>query len=244
MTNETQTVTQAVKILRALQTAHSELLELDHLLEQKPAALGTARARLGQSREAVAGSHQDARQFQFDIDKCELELAAGEAQIAKLAAQQNLAKTNREYRTFQEEIDGIRAENSRIEDRILEVMTAIEEGSAEQSRAEGNVAEEERRLADAEREIAGEMAQIQAERDEVKARHEELLGQLAPRFLEPYQRLCRARDGLALVPVNNGICGGCFISLPAQAINMLIGQNGLVFCHSCGRILYLAEQTA
>ena len=42
--------------------------------------------------------------------------------------------------------------------------------------------------------------------------------------------------------VDNGACTGCFVSTTAQMMNELINGGHLVFCKTCGRILYLPEQ--
>ena len=239
MANEPQTVTQALDMLRALQSAHSELRELEQLLAAKPRELEVARDRLSRQKQAADGLEEDAKRIQMEIDRLELELQAGEEKIANLRTQQNGAKTNREYKAFQDEIDNIRAENSRVEDQILELMTKIESSDEQEAKAQRNVEEEELRMAEAERSLAGEIDQVKAEHDETKARYDDLASQVDPKYMEPYARLARHREALAVVPVKNGMCGGCFINLPPQTINALMGAHELVFCHSCGRILFL-----
>ena len=239
MANEPQTVTQALDTLRALQSAHSELRELQQLLDAKPRELEVARDRLSRQKQAADGLEEGAKKIQMEIDRFELELQTGEEKIANLRTQQNGAKTNREYKAFQDEIDNIRAENSRIEDQILELMTKIESSGEQEAKAQKNVEEEERRMAESERGLAAEIDQIRAEHDETKARYDGLAGQVDPKYMEPYARLARHRDGIAVAPVKNGMCGSCFINLPPQTINALMGARELVFCHSCGRILFL-----
>lgn len=239
MANEPQTVTQALGMLRSLQSAHSELRELDKLLEAKPKELEVARDRLSRQKQAADGLEEGAKRIQMEIDRFELDLQTGEEKVANLRTQQNGAKTNREYKAFQDEIDAIRVENSRVEDQILELMTKIESSGEQEAKAQRNVEEEERRMSEADRGLAAEIDQIKAEHDEMKARYDDLASQVDPKYMEPYARLARHRDGIAVVPVKNGMCGGCFINLPPQAINALMGAHELVFCHSCGRILFL-----
>jgi predicted nucleic acid-binding Zn-ribbon protein len=45
-----------------------------------------------------------------------------------------------------------------------------------------------------------------------------------------------------MAPVEDGSCHGCYVGVTHQMINELMNANTLVFCKTCGRILYLAEQ--
>ena len=45
-----------------------------------------------------------------------------------------------------------------------------------------------------------------------------------------------------MAPVEDGACHGCYVGVTAQMVNELMNGNTLVFCKTCGRILYLAEQ--
>ena len=56
-----------------------------------------------------------------------------------------------------------------------------------------------------------------------------------------YRRLVNHKDGIAVAGVSNYACCGCNMGLTAQTINLLMAGDKLVFCHNCGRILYLNE---
>jgi len=55
-----------------------------------------------------------------------------------------------------------------------------------------------------------------------------------------YDRVVGARgeDGLAVV--EEGVCGGCYHQIRANQMNELY-MGRTVFCHACGRLLYLPE---
>ncbi len=58
------------------------------------------------------------------------------------------------------------------------------------------------------------------------------------KLLSQYERILKSREGLALVPVMNGSCGGCHLELPPQAVNEIQMQEKVIICESCARILY------
>ena len=56
-----------------------------------------------------------------------------------------------------------------------------------------------------------------------------------------YRRIVGRYGADALAACENASCLGCYTSLTPQMINDLINGEGLSFCLSCGRLLYLTE---
>ena len=57
-----------------------------------------------------------------------------------------------------------------------------------------------------------------------------------------YRRTVKQRGADALAEVDGSACSGCFTTVTAQNMNELINGHNLLFCMTCGRILYLAEE--
>jgi predicted nucleic acid-binding Zn-ribbon protein len=66
---------------------------------------------------------------------------------------------------------------------------------------------------------------------------EELEADLPPPVRSRYRRLS-AGGGRAVVPVINGICYGCFVSIPTSMTAHVVSHEELRNCDSCGRFLY------
>jgi predicted nucleic acid-binding Zn-ribbon protein len=62
-------------------------------------------------------------------------------------------------------------------------------------------------------------------------------------LLSDYERLLRARGGVAVAAVNSAaFCGGCRVTIRPQAIQELrSGTTAMMRCESCGRYLYWQE---
>ncbi len=56
--------------------------------------------------------------------------------------------------------------------------------------------------------------------------------------LQAYERLRRTKGGVAVAAVQNGICGGCRVGVPAQILRTARASTELTPCPSCGRILH------
>ncbi len=57
-----------------------------------------------------------------------------------------------------------------------------------------------------------------------------------------YKRLLNIKDGKAIVEVVDNVCGGCFMNITLQTLNLLMGGKELVLCPNCQRILFLNEE--
>ncbi len=68
----------------------------------------------------------------------------------------------------------------------------------------------------------------------------EMEGALDPRVRSRYQRLAGKRTR-TVVPVINGTCYGCFVSVPTALASNADRNEELRFCDSCGRFLYLID---
>jgi uncharacterized protein len=56
-------------------------------------------------------------------------------------------------------------------------------------------------------------------------------------WLQAYERIFTRKDA-ALVPVEDGVCGGCHMTLPPSVVHQARRRNAAVACVYCGRLLY------
>lgn len=87
------------------------------------------------------------------------------------------------------------------------------------------------------------------EEEVFNVRIEDAIGQLDEKIAEMemsldapvrgrYRRLSGSR-GRFIVPVINGTCFGCFVSIPTAVASGAEGNAGLNHCDNCGRFLYI-----
>jgi predicted nucleic acid-binding Zn-ribbon protein len=66
----------------------------------------------------------------------------------------------------------------------------------------------------------------------------ELEKTLAPQIRSRYRQIAPTR-GRVVVPVINGVCYGCFVSIPTATAGDLYAHQDLPSCESCGRFIYI-----
>ncbi len=56
-----------------------------------------------------------------------------------------------------------------------------------------------------------------------------------------YKRYYSKFSERAIVPVKNGVCNGCYVTIPPMRIDRIRAMNSLEVCENCGRILIWEE---
>jgi len=81
------------------------------------------------------------------------------------------------------------------------------------------------------------------EEEELKLNHEreKLMVRIDRNDIRAYERIRRAKDGKAVVPVRRNACGGCFKRVPPQTVLELRKNSKIITCEHCGRILVSDE---
>lgn len=93
-----------------------------------------------------------------------------------------------------------------------------------------------------EREVEEEVFNVNIDEalEELDAKISEMEASLDPRVRTRYARLTGKRPR-AIVPVINGTCYGCFVSIPTSQASDAERNEELRFCESCGRFLYFVD---
>jgi hypothetical protein len=79
--------------------------------------------------------------------------------------------------------------------------------------------------------------------EELQFNHQrqKVVARIAKPDLAAYERIRRAKRGMAVVPVKKGACGGCFNRVPPQKLLELRQNDRLYTCERCGRIIVSDE---
>jgi predicted nucleic acid-binding Zn-ribbon protein len=190
------------------------------------------------SLAALDAAKQRIRQIESERKKLELEVEARKQAIERYSLQQFETKKNEEYRALSHEIEMAKEAIVKIEDQQLDLMEQAE--TAQKRLAAGSkAAEEAKKLADKqladldarEQNLKKELATLETDRDQLAAAVDESV-------LPRYERLRKSKGDNVVVGVAHGVCGGCHMKLQRQVIVTCQGNQEIVSCPNCGRILY------
>src|ERR1051326_2761043 len=112
-----------LKLVIRLQDVDNRLADLAREIAALPKHIAEIEKRLVSHERKLEADRAALTANQKERKKCEGDIQVQEQKISKLRDQMRGAKTNEQYRAFQNEIEFCQNEVRRYEDRILELMS-------------------------------------------------------------------------------------------------------------------------
>jgi len=227
--------------LHDLHQLHHRARALRDRLASGPKTLAARQAVLANRQAELEQAKKTLQDSKVHLKKHEHSIQGIDTKLDDLKVKLNLVKKNEEYKAIQNQIAHELSSKAKIEEEMLVALETIESKTAEAGKLEADV----KRFAD-------EVVAIRQQIEEQSASHQTQLRELETAIIEAetvipegfrdqYRRLVGRYGADALAACEDGACHGCYTSIPAQMVNELINRNGLQFCLSCGRLLYLPE---
>lgn len=234
------------------------LVELQSVENQ----LRAAKAKLARCRRNVVIQENQVRSLQNALeakkeeilltkvqsDRLELELATRDEEINKLRGSLNAAKTNKEYAAVLTQLNTTKADNSKIETQILELMKDIEADETESKEIQTQIEEQKEKLEKTRKESESLAVKYEAEIQQIQAQWDDKAKDIPAEPLEVFKRVAETYDGQAVAVVDKQedkagtyTCGGCFMSTTAESVNLLMTKDDIIRCPNCTRILVLGS---
>jgi predicted nucleic acid-binding Zn-ribbon protein len=232
MTVEIEQVTRLQSLDKRIADLEREIATLPKHIALIEKTLDSHLRRLEADRAALAANQKERKQLEDDV-KVETQ------KISKLRDQMLGAKTNEQYRAFQHEIAFCETAIRNAEDRTLDLMSASEPLDANVKKAEAALKEEKQQVEGEKTRARERTAVDQRQLDEANAERQQLVASLRKPAYSAYERIRKKwRGGSAVAEAVDGRCSACQILLRPQFFQDLRHSQEMMFCESCGRILY------
>lgn len=229
---------ETIEKLLILQDRDRKIRRLQAELAQIEPERQSLKAKASGTQAALENAKHRAKQTESDRKHLELDVEVKKQQIERYANQQLQTRKNEEYRALAHEIDTCKADIMKIEDKEIELMEQGEQAQKEAARLT-------REAADARKNVDEQIALLGAREDNLKkelaaleSNREELASAVDSGARARYERLSKSKGENVIVGIQHGVCGGCHMKLPAQILVTCQGEQEIVTCINCGRILY------
>jgi len=170
-----------------------------------------------------------------DLEK---EIAELERKLSRCIQKEREVKTNEEYRALLKEQEYLKVEIVEKEDKVLECMERVEILSKEVKRLGKEVEERRSRLKQELTELDEATLSIDAKVEAVEKAQKEIKEKLDPQVRRRCESLMARQGGIAVAPVEKGICKVCHVSLPPQQFIELQKDTMVMNCPHCHRFIY------
>lgn len=225
LVNQIQTLDQRMAALE------KEVAELPRYIAAIEKTLESHIRRLDADKAALAANQKDRKAL-------DLEIQTQQQKISKLRDQMSGAKTNEQYRAFQNEIDFAENAIKKSEDRIIELMSASEPLDAAVKAADASLQQEKKQVEAEKTRVRERTAVDRTELEKLRAQHKELFATLPRPSASAYERIRKKWKGTVASEVVGGRCTACQMMLRPQLFQDLRKGDALMFCESCNRFLY------
>ncbi len=230
-----------LRILSQLQNLDMEIQSIEGAIATVPQAILSLKKGIEDKQRDISKAESELEVLEKERRKKERELDGRLEVLKKYKAQLHEVKTNKEYTALKLEIEGVKADNSLLEEEILALMEKGDELKRLREEKERKLKEEKEELKDEEEKRRKELIQLEEKFTQREAQRSQLVEGVEPALFARYGEVREVKGGIALVSVKNSACQGCFTELPPQTISELMKDEKIIACERCSRILYLEE---
>ena len=226
-----------------------ELQQYDSKIARLEGEMPRLQKQIETIQEAVAQAKKTSEALKLKVDATRKELRSKEKDLDVIAGKRSKqegrlyeVKTNKEYSAVLLEIEEIKQEKAKTEEEILALMELGERLAVDVRDSEKQLATREEQGRRDEAGVRDRLRALEADLVSVRRERDARAKDLPRNVLSDYERILKAKGGLAIASVSNaGFCGGCRVSIRPQAVQELRQATGLMICENCGRYLYWQE---
>lgn len=224
--------------LLELQRVLSAQRALELQYEEIPKRQNEIQSLLKNLEDEAKASEERFKKREVEQKSLELEMQEGQAARVKKEAQLMTIKNNKEYQATLAEIEALDRRNARNEERIIELMDALEKERAVLQTRKTEL--EERRAS-----FQGELAELEergrglnGKVEEARKNTAQIQTRVDPALFQRFVRVFNGKQGVAVAAANGGHCGACNIRLTPRLVQLARRSQDIVVCEGCQRFLY------
>src|SRR5579872_5439555 len=217
-------------------------LELDRLTTEQQtlsnslqgnSTLQKARTEHTTAQQQLRASQQAQKEAEWTLEDLSRRLGMQEQRLYN-----GTVSNPKELASLQQEVQRLRAQQSRQEDRVLEIIETTEalQETAQRKATALQQAEETWQKENAAMILHRE--QLEVRKQETQARRTTFAGGIEAALLSRYEAMRRTKQGRAISKVEQSSCQWCRVILTPSELQRVRINNDLQTCSNCGRILY------
>jgi predicted nucleic acid-binding Zn-ribbon protein len=228
----------AIDELYSLQKIDSELQEIQEILGDTPAKVEELIQEEEKLKTDLESGKERIKEIAVALNKAEITVAEDTEKIAKLKDQLFLVSNNRQYDAMMAEIDHIKAKLDEDETLNLELLEEKETLEEQVKTQEADLVTLSKDLHERRDQLEKMIKESADQKKVLEKDREEALKKVDSGLLRHYERVSKARNGLAVVNIEGAGCGGCGSNVPPQKLAEVRSGKAVRTCDECSRFLY------
>lgn len=241
---EDATVEQRLQALHLLQTKLSEMDRIKTLRGELPLEVADLDDEIAGLKTRIEKYKADQKAAGENINHQKQKIQESKSKIERYKEQLDNVRNNKEFDFLSKEVEFETLEIELAEKRTRE-FTLASKNLAEQIEQNNSVLKEKSHDLELKKgELDEIIAETKQQEEVIRENIKTIEAQIEPRLLTAFKRIRKsARNGLAIVTVQRGACGGCFNKIPPQRQLDIKLSKKIIVCEYCGRIMISDELT-
>ena len=224
-----------------LQGIDTKLRDLNDLLGDLPSRV----EELDQQEESIKNSLVEQKdrlkELEVEMHKRDVSIAQINDKINKFKDQLFLVTNNKQYDALMLEIDHLKEQRANNETESIAFLEEKETLTESVESMESGLGELSQNLRVRREKLETAISQSAEEKSSLEQQRTEQVNGIDLNIVSVYDRVMKAKDGLAVVHLSDSSCGGCGARIPAQTITEVRAKIVMHRCDVCGRFLYNQE---
>ena len=232
------TVAQKLEAIHNLQLIDSKLDAIIKVRGALPEEVQDLEDEIAGYETRLDKFNNEIQSYEDEIKSLKESIKESEKLIKKYQEQQMNVRNNREYDAITKELELQDLEIQVAKKKIAEAGAKIDQKKHDLDELTAVMKDRQKDLDLKKDELSTIVAESENEEAKLKADRDKAVKKIEDRLLKSYEKIrTNAKNGLAVVMVKRGACGGCFNTVPPQRQADIREKKKLIVCEHCGRIL-------
>lgn len=227
--------------LKSLYKLQSYLSEIDKIKTLR----GELPLEVADLDDEIAGLGTRINKFELDLKELDSankiqkgKIETSKTKIEKYNKQLENVRNSKEYDHLSKEVEFETLEIELSEKHIREYAQDSKNLEEQIAKASEALNEKTIDLEHKKKELDDIVSETKAQEEKIREKAKKMETLIEPRLLTAFKRIRKnARNGLGIVPIQRGACGGCFNKIPPQRqMDIKLGKK-IIVCEYCGRIM-------
>lgn len=227
--------------LKSLFKLQSYLSEIDRIKTLR----GELPLEVADLDDEIAGLGTRINNFQLELKQLDENIKAqkgkietSKTKIEKYNKQLDNVRNSKEYDHLSKEIEFETLEIALSEKHIREFEEDIVAIKEQINDANEQLKDKTADIDHKKKELDDIVSETKAKEEKIREKAKKTETTIEPRLLTAFKRIRKnARNGLGVVPIQRGACGGCFNKIPPQKQMDIKLRKKIIVCEYCGRIM-------
>jgi predicted nucleic acid-binding Zn-ribbon protein len=235
-------MTEIFEKLKSLQDILAEKYEIEGKIEEAPKRLGAQEELLARLKKEYIERNNIYEEIRTKVLKLKADLAEAEKSRESGEKGMDNITTHREYEALDKQITEATAREQEIRKDLQKEEKNLAELNENLKSDEAMITSQESDLSSSKDSLNKELEDYKTQLADLEKQESDITPGIDQEIVYKFQRIIQ-RNRQGIVAVQNGVCGGCHMILPAQFANEVREGEKILFCPYCSRILYYKEDS-